>query len=180
MTAECNLSLARAVENLLEQQLTAWPLAAQNYEALRNVRVKEVPVGETTIKVQFNPSRIVSTGAKVDAKSIAERRCFLCEENRPAEQRGVDFGEYVVLVNPFPIFPRHLTIPSRHHEPQILGKRVADMAQLAKELPDYTIFYNGARCGASAPDHVHFQAGNSDFLPLQSMLEGTSIARGGN
>jgi len=118
------------------------------------------------VKVQFNPARIVSSGAKVDAKTIAERKCFLCTENRPAEQNSVDAGDYLVLVNPFPIFPEHFTIPRKEHVDQLIKPYFSDMLELAEALDDYLIFYNGPRCGASAPDHMHFQAGTKDFLPL--------------
>ena len=152
-------------------QRAEWPLAARNFDALEGVEVRSIAMPGMDIKVQFNPARIVSSGAKVDARSLAERPCFLCEKNRPAEQRGIDWRGYTVLVNPFPIFPRHLTIPAVGHTPQRIQGRVADMLALAAELPGYTVFYNGPRCGASAPDHMHFQAGNSDFLTIAPALE---------
>jgi hypothetical protein len=119
-------------------------------------------------KVQFNPARIVSSGAKVDAKTIKERKCFLCPANLPAVQKGVPFKEhYNILVNPFPIFPRHLTVPEQAHVDQRIANRMEDMLDLAQALTDYVIFYNGPKCGASAPDHAHFQAGNKGFLPIE-------------
>ncbi len=161
------------VTRLINQQLSVWTQAADNYNALHNVKVKTIEMpgcgrGDEPwrINVQFNPARIVSTGAKMDAATIKKRPCFLCEANRPAVQAGIPWGEYTILINPFPIFPRHLTIPANAHIDQTIIGRVADMARLAEELPDYVVFYNGKRCGASAPDHMHFQAGNRDFLPL--------------
>lgn len=156
-------------------QRAEWPLAARNFDALEGVEVRSIAMPGMDIKVQFNPARIVSSGAKVDARSLAERPCFLCEKNRPAEQRGIDWRGYTVLVNPFPIFPRHLTIPAVVHTPQRIQGRVADMLALAAELPGYTVFYNGPRCGASAPDHMHFQAGNSDFLPIWQALDAAPL-----
>lgn len=156
-------------------QRAEWPLAARNFDALEGVEVRSIAMPGMDIKVQFNPARIVSSGAKVDARSLAERPCFLCEKNRPAEQRGIDWRGYTVLVNPFPIFPRHLTIPAVGHTPQRIQGRVADMLALAAELPGYTVFYNGPRCGASAPDHMHFQAGNSDFLPIWQALDAAPL-----
>lgn len=156
-------------------QRAEWPLAARNFDALEGVEVRSIAMPGMDIKVQFNPARIVSSGAKVDARSLAERPCFLCEKNRPAEQRGIDWRGYTVLVNPFPIFPRHLTIPAVGHTPQRIQGRVADMLALAAELPGYTVFYNGPRCGASAPDHMHFQAGNSDFLTIAAALEDAEL-----
>jgi len=159
----------KEVNDLLARQLATWETARHSYEALTGVRVKELNVRGVPYKVQFNPARIVSSGAKVDAKSIRERRCFLCAANRPAEQEGIPFlGHYELLVNPFPIFPRHLTIPETEHVPQLIGHRFADMLELARELTDFTIFYNGPRCGASAPDHAHFQAGNRGFMPIEA------------
>ena len=156
------------VNSLLTEQLTSWETARNNYAALSGVRVKELNVNGIPYKVQFNPARIVSSGAKVDAKSIQERKCFLCPANLPPEQKGIPFeGHYNILVNPFPIFPRHLTIPETAHVDQRIAVRFGDMLDLAQALSEYTIFYNGPRCGASAPDHAHFQAGNKGFLPIE-------------
>ncbi|WP_321519727.1 DUF4922 domain-containing protein [uncultured Bacteroides sp.] len=156
------------VQNLLQEQMNAWELARNNYEALSQVRVKELNFNKLKIKVQFNPARIVSSSAKVDSKSIQERKCFLCGQNRPVEQKGIPFGDnYVVLVNPFPIFPKHLTIPACEHVDQLIFSRFEDMLDLAYNLDEFTIFYNGPKCGASAPDHVHFQAGSKGFLPIE-------------
>lgn len=165
------------VNRFIDEQKAEWPLAAANFAALEGVRVKDVALpGGWTVRVQFNPARILSSGAKVDAKSIRERKCFLCEANRPAEQRGLPaLGRYTVLVNPYPIFPRHLTIPDTSHTPQAIEGRIADMWRLAKDLDEYTVFYNGPRCGASAPDHMHFQAGNSDFLTLHEAVKGAAL-----
>lgn len=156
------------IKNLLTDQLATWETARNNYAALSGVRVKELNVNGTPYKVQFNPARIVSSGAKVDAKSISERKCFLCPANLPPMQKGIPFGgHYNILVNPFPIFPRHLTIPETEHVPQRIASRFPDMLDLARALTDYTVFYNGPRCGASAPDHAHFQAGNKGFMPIE-------------
>ena len=154
------------ITELLHEQVSNWELARTNFEGLKTVRTKSFDFGDFEVKVQFNPARIVSSGAKVDAKTIAERKCFLCTENRPAEQTAVDAGDYLVLVNPFPIFPEHFTIPRKEHVDQLIKPYFADMLELAEALDDYLIFYNGPRCGASAPDHMHFQAGTKNFLPL--------------
>lgn len=158
----------QTVNNLLTRQLASWETAHNNYAALSGVQVKELNVNGIPYKVQFNPARIVSSGAKVDARSIKERKCFLCPANLPPEQEGIPFGgHYQILVNPFPIFPRHLTIPEEAHVDQRIASRFGDMLDLARQLTDYTIFYNGPRCGASAPDHAHFQAGNKGFMPIE-------------
>ena len=142
----------QTIHNLLTEQLVSWETARNNYAALSGVQVKELNVNGILYKVQFNPARIVSSGAKVDAKSIKERKCFLCPANLPAEQKGIPFeGHYNILVNPFPIFPRHLTIPETAHVNQRISPRFGDMLDLAQQLTDYTIFYNGPKCGASRP-----------------------------
>lgn len=162
------INLNTQIKSFFLEQTSNWELARKFYESLSNVRTKTFSFGDFEIKVQFNPARIVSSGAKVDAKTIAERKCFLCTENRPAEQKSVDMGEYLILVNPFPIFPEHFTIPCKEHIDQQIKPFFSDMLRLAKALDNYLIFYNGPKCGASAPDHMHFQAGTKDFLPLVS------------
>ena len=154
------------VANLFTEQLENWPLARNNFEGLKTVKTRHFNFGNFEVMVQFNPARIVSSGAKVDAKTIAERKCFLCAENRPAEQKGIDIGKYHVLVNPFPIFPEHFTITHKKHIDQQIKPYFVDMLEMAEVLSNYVVFYNGPKCGASAPDHLHFQAGTKDFLPL--------------
>lgn len=158
------------IDKFLNDQLTAWPTAQRNYAALSRVRVKTLCVDGTTFRVQCNPARIVSSAARVDDHSIRQRTCFLCAANRPAEQEAIRAleGRYDILVNPFPIFPRHLTLAATGHVPQRIAPRLADLLRLARLLPGYTLFYNGPRCGASAPDHAHFQAGNRGFLPIET------------
>jgi len=160
------MKLNTQIKNLFNSQIGDWGLARTNFEGLKTVQTKSFSFGDFDVKVQFNPARIVSSGAKVDAKTIAERKCFLCAENRPAEQREIEFGNYEILVNPFPIFPEHFTIPRKEHVDQQILPYFADMLELARAMDDYLIFYNGPKCGASAPDHLHFQAGTKDFLPL--------------
>jgi len=156
------------IKFLFHEQVSNWELARVNYEDLKTVRTKTFSFGDFDVKVQFNPARIISSGAKVDAKSIAERKCFLCAANLPAEQKGIDAGDYTILINPFPIFPEHFTIPQKKHVDQQIKPYFTDMLELAEALDDYLVFYNGPRCGASAPDHMHFQAGTKNFLPLVS------------
>ena len=169
---------SQQANQLIKDQCAVWEQAADNFEALKTVKVKTLDVDGMHIKVQFNPARIVSSAAKVDAKSLKERKCFLCEANRPAVQTGLLWGDndkYIVLINPFPIFPRHLTIPDNRHVDQLVADRAKDMMDLAAQLDEYTVFYNGPKCGASAPDHMHFQAGNSDFLTLGDDLEDAEL-----
>ncbi len=159
-------TLNTEIKSLFSEQVSNWELARNNYAGLKTVRAKAFSFGDFEVKVQFNPARIISSGAKTDAKSIAERKCFLCTANLPAEQKGIDAGYYTILVNPFPIFPEHFTIPRKEHTDQQIKPYFTDMLELAEALDDYIIFYNGPKCGASAPDHMHFQAGTKDFLPL--------------
>ena len=169
---------SKQINDFLVEQLAAWPMAADNFKALEGVKVKDLDVDGMKIKVQFNPARIVSSSAKVDAKSLKERKCFLCAENRPEVQTGIEWGDggkYIILINPFPIFPRHLTIPDNRHVDQLVVDRIKDMMDLASELDEYTVFYNGPKCGASAPDHMHFQAGNSDFLTIADAIEDAEL-----
>lgn len=160
------------VDKFIEEQLWRWPAAAERFRALEGVETKTVdmPCGET-YRVQFNPARAVSTRAKVDAAAIAARPCFLCAKNRPPEQISMPWEDLEILVNPFPIFPGHLTIAARDHQPQTLRGRVDQMKRLSRELPGYTIFFNGAKSGASAPDHFHFQAVPSRFMHVGGQYE---------
>ncbi len=161
-------SLSSKVKQFFKEQLTEWPLAHQNYDALNRVQVKELDLGSCKIRVQFNPERMRSTAAKIDTKTIQERKCFLCQAHLPAEQRGIPYQDkYIILVNPFPIFPIHLTIPDLSHTDQLIYDRFGDMLDISKDLDEFVVFYNGPKCGASAPDHMHFQAGNKGFLPLE-------------
>jgi ATP adenylyltransferase/5',5'''-P-1,P-4-tetraphosphate phosphorylase II len=159
-------NINQQIKSLFTEQTANWAQAQKSYSDLDRVQIKSFNFGDFEIKVQFNPARIISSGAKMDAKSIAERKCFLCTENRPAGQNFVEAGDYLILVNPFPIFPEHFTIPRRDHVDQQILPYFTDMLQLAEAMDDFLVFYNGPKCGASAPDHMHFQAGTKDFLPL--------------
>lgn len=150
------------VEEFVSRQLSVWPEAAARFDALKSVEIKTVGGYD----VQFNPARAVSTAAKTDARSIAARPCFLCKANRPAEQMHLDWEDMEILVNPFPIFPGHLTIAAKTHQPQSMLGRAGQMRRLSRALPGYTVFFNGARCGASAPDHMHFQAVPSRYMHI--------------
>lgn len=163
------IDYSHKVRELFNGQFREWKLARDNYDQLDRVMVRTVSFPGYDISVQFNPGRITSSAAKVDARSIEARPCFLCEKNRPPEQRGIPFeDDHIILINPFPIFRRHLTIVSISHTPQRIGGSFGTMLSLAEALPEYVVFYNGPQCGASAPDHLHFQAGNRGFLPIES------------
>lgn len=167
-----NNTIIQQVDNLITEQLNNWPLAKNNFTGLQKVVTREIDFNNKfKIKIQFNPERIRSSAAKVDAKSIQERKCFLCPAHLPEEQKGVEFlDKYLILVNPFPIFKRHLTIPLKEHTDQRIEPHFGEMMQLAKALPGFAVFYNGPLCGASAPDHFHFQAGNTGFMPIEEEI----------
>lgn len=166
------------IEDFFNSQLEEWSEAAARYDALVGVEVKDIAVRDRIFRAQYNPARRLSASAKVDAASLSVRPCFLCAENRPACQRGMDLGDYELLVNPFPIFPRHFTIPAKRHIAQSIAGRMDDMAALAGMMPGYMVFYNGPGCGASAPDHMHFQAVNTGFLSVPVPGPASSVATG--
>ncbi|MCH8525314.1 MAG: DUF4922 domain-containing protein [Balneolales bacterium] len=162
-------SLADMSRALLQQQYANWPMLQKGADTLKTVVSKEITFDGFRMSIQFNPGRIVSSAAKVDKKSIAERKCFLCLENLPPEQKGLETGDYTVLCNPFPIFPEHFTIPHKRHIDQRISGAFPDMLQLTKEMGSrYSLFYNGPKCGASAPDHLHFQAGDFGFMGIDN------------
>ena len=164
------------IHKFVGDQLSRWPLACDNFRALKNVQIKEVEVGGLKVKLQFNPARMVSSAAKLNKEDIAKRRCFLCRENRPAEQIMMKFEgrkgkKYHILVNPYPIFPDHLVIAMNRHTDQSIWQRYVDMLDLARKFQDFTFFYNGPRSGASAPDHHHFQGAPEGLMPLENDVD---------
>ena len=161
------------IHKFVGDQLSQWPLACGNFRALKDVSVREVEIGGLTVKLQFNPARIVSSAAKTSKEELAKRKCFLCRENRPAEQIMIKFEgrkgkKYDILVNPYPIFPDHLVIAKSKHTDQSIWHRYIDMLDLSKKYSGYTFFYNGPKCGASAPDHHHFQGAPKGLMPLEN------------
>ena len=158
-----------SLQRFFNRQLEQWESARTRYRDLQQVETKPLALDTFTITAQHNPARIVSTGASVDKQSLANRPCFLCESNRPAEQmKKVLYGGFELLVNPFPILPIHFTIVKEVHVPQRADLCFDEIYQLLTDYPDLMVFYNGPKCGASAPDHAHLQAGTSGMLPLQS------------
>lgn len=153
---------------LLERQLAEWPETRARYEALDHVCERTLEWETFSVRVQWNPARIASSAAKVDAQSLSRRPCFLCPAHLPAEQlRREVADEYQLLVNPFPIFPMHWTVPARMHVPQTMKGRWPVWAALMKAVRPLVVCYNGPRCGASAPDHFHWQLGTPGFLPVE-------------
>jgi len=166
------MSIQEKADALFEDQITSWPLLGANWEKLSGAKLKHFDFDGFSIHVQCNPKRIVSSAAKVDKVSIEKRACFLCLENRPAEEKNVWFGEeYEILCNPFPIFQKHYTIAKAEHTPQVIESEFGAFLELSRALPDLAIFYNAPNCGASAPDHMHFQAGNRGFMPIEKEVD---------
>lgn len=161
------MPLCEEMKSLFDRAMRGWTEVSSRYEALADANRRIIDVDGCNIAVVLNPSRAVSTVAKVDDETIKTRPCFLCPAHQPAEQEALLWQGYKIQVNPFPIFSRlHFTISSRRHEPQLLAPHFADMITLARLLPGFVVFYNGAGAGASAPDHFHFQAGPAAELPL--------------
>lgn len=157
---------------LLERQKKNWPGLVDGYAALSAVRVREIRGEGWGVQVQFNPRRIVSSGAKLDPESIRRRPCFLCPGNLPPEQEAICYrDDYLILCNPAPIFPGHRTISHVRHLPQSLPDHLGIFLQLAADFgPRMTVFYNGPRAGASAPDHLHFQAAPAGLMPVEEEI----------
>ena len=157
------------LEAFFQKELQEWPEAAERYKALEEgVQTKELPLGEMMMAAQFNPARIVSTGAAIDKKTISERPCFLCDNNRPKKQHKLMTEKhYQILVNPYPILPQHFTIPMRRHTPQSIYSSFGTLRKMAWDMPKHIVFYNGPLCGASCPDHMHLQAGSRGIVPLE-------------
>lgn len=157
---------SNVVQQFILRQLAQWPTAADRTRQLALVITRAIDIGKRTVTLQYNPARRISTAAKTDARAIDARPCFLCDNNRPPEQMNLPWHDYGILLNPFPIFPNHITIVHSAHTPQRIAGRIGHMAMLACELEDFTVFYNGPACGASAPDHMHFQAAPSVHFPV--------------
>jgi hypothetical protein len=162
-------SLATLALALLDEQKGSWPQLTSGYASLTSVRTRELQCNGFQAWLQFNPGRIVSTGARVDALSIRERRCFLCVEHLPEQQKGILYNdEFLVLCNPAPIFTDHFTVSHVRHLPQAFEPYAGTMIEMARAFrPRFTLFYNGPKCGASAPDHMHFQACPRGTIPVE-------------
>lgn len=155
-----------SISRFFNRQLEVWTDARHRFRDLKHVETRQF---SDQLKLQWNLARIVSTGAKIDKKTLGERPCFLCDKNRPKEQMSKQIDEkFHLLVNPFPILPVHFTIPARKHQPQLIYKNYGEMHRFISLHSDLMVFYNGPKCGASAPDHLHFQAGTNGILPLQT------------
>lgn len=166
-----SVPLRQRIQLLFKQQRETWPVLREGEAALQQLEKKTLTLDGKSVVVQANPARRRSTLAKIDAKSVAARPCFLCPQNMPVEERGIAFEDLIFLPNPFPVLPMHCTIAAVEHRPQMIADQVATFLRLAEAIgPELTVVYNGPRCGASAPDHFHFQAVSADGVPLLNEL----------
>ena len=157
------------VEELFQRQLRAWPQLAKGVGGLAHAKTRSVRIDWFDVFIRHIPHRMVSTTASVDRESVAKRPCFLCANNLPAEEEGLRFDEnFTIYCNPFPIVDRHLTIAHREHGAQRIANQFGNMLDIASALPKYFVVYNGPECGASAPDHMHFQAGSRSLFPIEN------------
>lgn len=167
--------MIRQVEELFKRQAGAWPTLAKGIEGLARAKTRRVRIDWFDVFIRHIPHRVVSTTAPVDRDSVAKRPCFLCAQNLPPEEEGMPFDEsFTIYCNPFPIVDRHLTIAHREHCAQRIANHLGTMLDLAAALPGYFVIYNGPECGASAPDHMHFQAGSRGLFPIETDTAGLS------
>lgn len=161
------------VDRLFAQQLETWPALRAGVEAFRGVEYRRLSVRGTLVLLQHNPRRIVSTAAPMDSASIRRRACFLCPDNMPEEEKGLEFGtRFVLFCNPYPVLKNHLVLVSKQHLPQAIDGNATYPLDLAEALgPEFFVLYNGPSSGASAPDHLHLQAGATELIPILGDLE---------
>jgi hypothetical protein len=166
-------SLSDLCLELLSEQKKTWPDLRQAYASLKQVKTRHVRCRGFSVLLQHNPGRASSSLARVDEKNISRRPCFLCLDNLPLGQKGILYrDEYLILCNPAPVFPSHFTISCVEHQPQAIVRNIASYLQLMADLgPDWTALYNGPRCGASAPDHLHFQAVPAGKMPVEQQMK---------
>jgi hypothetical protein len=165
--------MEQEIDHLFRSQINMWPLLARSVEGLENAQTRGVSIDWFNVFVRHIPHRVVSTTAAVDRESIAKRPCFLCAENLYPEQKGIAFNaDYTIYCNPFPIVDHHLTIVHRRHEMQHIAGEIGAMLDIVAAIPSYFVIYNGPECGASAPDHMHFQAGSRALFPIEKETAG--------
>lgn len=175
-TPSSKQSGASIIQKFIHDQLSVWSLASTNFRALKSVKIRELAVSGLNCVLQYNPKRVISSTANTDPQAIAARACFLCEQNRPQEQFHISFEGrkgrlYRIQLNPYPIFPKHLVIVRNEHLPQAIWHHFPDMLDFTRAYPDYIVFYNGPASGASAPDHLHFQAASRGHMPLERAID---------
>lgn len=160
-------SLALLTRDLLDSQISSWEQLRIGHAALSSIRERQIEIEGQIVTLQCNPQRIKSAEAIVEPDTIKARPCFLCPGNLPCSQKGILYNKrFLILANPFPIFPRHFTVSHIQHLPQSLQGVIEVLLMMAEDFqPEFTLLYNGPQCGASAPDHLHFQAVPKMYLP---------------
>lgn len=167
-----NRTLSLRIDALFEQQRRTWDLFRNGEDSLKSITTRTITINGSPVIVQANPGRSISTNARVDPASISKRPCFLCPDALPAAERGIAYGNFVLLPNPYPILPKHMTIAFCRHEHQKISGHINDFFSLTGEVgPEMFLLYNGPRCGASAPDHMHFQTARCNGIPLFDELK---------
>ena len=166
----------KELNKFIKDQLSVWQLASSNFRTLKTAPSREVDVFGLKCRIQYNPRRVISSTADTSPAAIASRKCFLCADNRPKEQFHLGFEgrkgrNYHIQINPYPIFRGHLVIVRDEHIPQEIWHHFPDMLDFAARYKDYLVFYNGPSSGASAPDHLHFQAIPKHNLPLEDVVD---------
>jgi len=168
------------LEDLFRRQTRSWPLLARGIEGLARAQTRRIRIDWFDVFVRHIPHRVASTIARVDRESISRRPCFLCAANLPPEEEGLRFNqELTIYCNPYPIVDRHVTVAHCEHGAQRIANQFGSMLDLAVALPGYFVVYNGPECGASAPDHLHFQAGSRSLFPIETeaaTLSGISLS----
>ncbi len=160
------------MEQLWRRQVTEWPVLIQALSALRNAQTQNFKIHGSQVIAQCNPARLASASSRVDEKSLAARACRLCPDQLPDQQRSIPYGRnWLVLCNIAPLFEPHFTVIAREHQPQRLEPALDVLLEMARDIHGaYTVFYNGPRCGASLPDHLHIQAARSGVTPFERRL----------
>lgn len=168
-----NDNLCQDLKLLFEEQKKEWPFLNQKFDNLAKVEERQIQFDNFAVTLQFNPDRIHSTSADIDKHLVQPKECFLCPDNRPGEQRGIQYGKYFeMLCNPYPILKDHFTVVKLKHTSQSLVLHLKEFLNITKDIgKEFTLFYNGPRCGASAPGHMHFQAITKGVLPIENDFE---------
>lgn len=164
--------LGTLCRQLVDEQRESWPGYRGACASLGDTRERDIECSGFSVRLMYNPGRSVNTLATVTPEEISERPCFLCTDNLPAEQKAILYrNDFLILANPRPVVPFHLTVAHRAHRPQSLYESIDHFLLLTQDIaPDFTALYNGPRCGASAPDHLHFQAVPSGSMPVENEL----------
>ena len=167
---ETSGALTRLYLRLMIEQKRTWPALRRAQATLRTTVDREIRCSGFLVRAQHNPGRIGSTLAQVKEGATDGRPCFLCASNLPQEQRGILYrGSWMILPNPMPVFPFHSTVAHVRHQPQGMSGNMRAFLGMVSDFGDgWAVLYNGPKCGASAPDHLHFQVIPAGLLPVET------------